>query len=135
MSGTQLRPTQKVYTEDEARVRLATELPFWRVEEGHLCRCYRTSGWKASLMVANAIGHLAEAAWHHPELCLAYGTVGVRLSTHKAGGLTDKDFALARKIEEVVHWEPAREGGALRGTPNHEPRFKYIDYDRLDPAA
>lgn len=131
----QSQAMQKVYAEDEARIRLATELPFWYVEDGHLCRRYRTSGWKASLMVVNAIGHLAEAAWHHPEVCLAYGTVTVRLSTHKAGGLTEKDFALARKIEEVVHWEPARECGALRGTPNHEPRFKYIDYDRLDPAA
>jgi 4a-hydroxytetrahydrobiopterin dehydratase len=127
--------TLKVYTEEEARSRIATELPFWSVEQGRLCRRYRTSGWKASLLVANAIGHLAESAWHHPELCLAYGMVTVQLSTHKAGGLTDKDFALARKIEEVVYWEPAREGGALTGTPNHEPRFRYIDYDRLDPAA
>jgi 4a-hydroxytetrahydrobiopterin dehydratase len=131
----QSQGTLKLYTEDEARIRLATELPFWSVEHGRLCRRYRTSGWKASLMVANAIGHLAEAAWHHPEVCLAYGTVTVRLMTHKAGGLTDKDFALAGKIEEVVHWQPAQECGALSGTPNHEPRFRYIDYDRLDSAA
>ena len=41
----------------------------------------------------------------------------VKLSTHSAGGITDKDFALARSIEEVALWRPAA-GGALEGTPN-----------------
>jgi 4a-hydroxytetrahydrobiopterin dehydratase len=41
----------------------------------------------------------------------------VKLSTHSAGGITDKDFALAGRIEEVALWRPA-EGGALEGTPN-----------------
>jgi 4a-hydroxytetrahydrobiopterin dehydratase len=40
----------------------------------------------------------------------------VKLSTHSAGGITDKDFELARKIEEAVLWRPS--GGALEGTPN-----------------
>lgn len=125
----------RVYTEDEARARLARDLPLWYLKDGQICRRYRTSGWKASLMAANCIGHLAEAAWHHPEVCLAYGGITVRLMTHKAGGITEKDFALAKKIEEVVHWEPAKEAGALRGTPNHEPRFRYIEYDQFSSAA
>ena len=41
----------------------------------------------------------------------------VKLTTHSAGGITDKDFALARRIEEVALWRPA-EGGALTGTPS-----------------
>ena len=41
----------------------------------------------------------------------------MKLSTHSAGGITDKDFELARKIEDVVLWRPAA-GGALDGTPN-----------------
>lgn len=126
---------QKIYSDDEAHVRLARELPDWYLDGGHICRRYSTSGWKASLMVANCVGHLAEAAWHHPEMCVNYGSVTLRLMTHKAGGLTDKDFALARKIEDVVHWQPAKDAGALRGTPNHEPRFSYIQYDTLDSAA
>jgi hypothetical protein len=40
-----------------------------------------------------------------------------------------KDFALAKKIEEVVQWQPGREGGALAGTPNEDQRFKYLKYD------
>jgi 4a-hydroxytetrahydrobiopterin dehydratase len=80
-------------------------------------------------MAVNAIGHLAEAAWHHPDLTISYAWLEVRLTTHSAKGLTAKDFALARKIEEVVAWRPGAEGGALEGTPA-DPRFAYIKYDR-----
>jgi 4a-hydroxytetrahydrobiopterin dehydratase len=63
-------------------------------------------------MVVNAVGHLAEAAWHHPDITASYAWVEVRLMTHSAKGITDKDFELAKKIEDVVHWQPAaREGG------------------------
>ena len=48
--------------------------------------------------------------------------------THSAGGVTDKDFELARKIEETVMWQPGREGGGLEGTPD-DPRFRYIEYE------
>lgn len=121
----------RIYTHDEAQVRAASELPFWRVEDGCLQRVYRTSGWKASLMVVNTVGHLAEAAWHHPEVCLSYYAVTIKLLTHKVNGITDRDFALAAKIEEVVAWQPAKGRSPLRGTPNDEGRFKYLDYDEL----
>ena len=68
-------------------------------------------------MLVNAIGYYAEAAYHHPDLSVTWGRVTVKLSTHSAGGITDKDFALARQIEDVVLWRPAA-GGALTGTPN-----------------
>ena len=80
-------------------------------------------------MVINTVGHLAEAAWHHPDLTASYAFVEVRLKTHSAKGITEKDLALARKIEEVVSWQPGAEGGALEGTPT-DPRFAYIKYDR-----
>jgi 4a-hydroxytetrahydrobiopterin dehydratase len=79
-------------------------------------------------MVANAIGHLAEAAWHHPDLLVTYPAVTVRLSTHDAGGVTDKDFALAHRIEAFVQWRPTADGGPLEGTPD-DPRFLYVRYD------
>lgn len=120
---------EKTFTAADARTRLERDLPHWSCAEGALRRRYRTTGWKGSLMVANAIAHLAEAAWHHPELAVAYDHVGVSLSTHSAGGITEKDFALAGKIEEVVHWRPGRENGALEGTPANDPRFAYLRYD------
>jgi 4a-hydroxytetrahydrobiopterin dehydratase len=68
-------------------------------------------------MLVNAIGFLAEAAYHHPDLTVTYARVTVKLSTHSAGGITDKDFDLARRIEDLALWRPAK-GGALEGTPN-----------------
>lgn len=113
------------YAESEARARLARELPNWSVDGGALVRTYRTGGWRATLMIANAIGHLAELAWHHPELALAYASVTVHLSTHTARGVTDKDFALARKIEDLVCWRPEHEDGPLEGLPS-DPQYAYV---------
>jgi 4a-hydroxytetrahydrobiopterin dehydratase len=79
-------------------------------------------------MVVNTVGHLAEAAWHHPDLTVSYAFVIVKLMNHAAKGITEKDFALAKKIEEVVQWRPGAEGGPLEGTPDDQ-RFKYIKYD------
>lgn len=122
-------PTEKAYSEDEVKQRLATELPHWYYEDGWIRRKFKTSGWKGTLMVVNTVGHLAEAAWHHPDLTVSYAFVIVKLVTHSAKGISDKDFALAKKIEEVVQWQPGKEGGALEGTPTDDQRFKYIKYD------
>lgn len=113
--------------EDEVKARLASELPHWYLENGWIRRKYRTSGWKGTLMVINTVGHLAEAAWHHPDIAASYAFVIVKLMNHSAKGITEKDFELAKKIEEVVHWQPA-ENAALEGTPEDQ-RFRYIKYD------
>ncbi|MEO7338270.1 MAG: 4a-hydroxytetrahydrobiopterin dehydratase [Caldimonas sp.] len=119
----------EVYAEDEITARLAAELPNWFLEGGWIRRKYKTSGWKGTLMVVNTVGHLAEAAWHHPDLAVSYAFVIVKLMNHAAKGITDKDFELAAKIEEVVMWQPAAtEGSALEGTPD-DPRFKYLKYE------
>lgn len=119
----------QTYTDEQVKARLEAELPHWYLENGWIRRKYKTSGWKATLMVVNTIGHLAEAAWHHPDLTVSYAFVIVKLMTHDGKGITDKDFQLAKKIEEVVAWQPGKEGGALEGTPNEDQRFKYIKYD------
>jgi len=121
---------ERVYTDAEITSRLEKELPHWRLEKGWLRRKYRTHSWKGTLMVINAIGHLAEAAWHHPDIKASYAWVEVLLMTHTAKGITDKDFELAKKIEEVIQWQPGKEGGALEGTPEQDQRFAYIKYDR-----
>jgi len=120
---------ERTYDEGEIQARIKAELPHWYYEDGWLRRKYRTEGWKGTLMVVNTVGHLAEAAWHHPDLTVSYAFVIVKLSTHTAKGITDKDFALARKIEDVVQWQPGREGGPLEGTPRDDVRFRYIKYD------
>ncbi len=115
--------------EAEVKARLEKELPHWYLENGWIRRKYRTEGWKGTLMVVNTVGHLAEAAWHHPDLTVSYAFVIVKLMTHSAKGISDKDFALAKKIEEVVGWQPGKEGGPLEGTPSDDQRFRYIKYD------
>ena len=120
---------EKAMPEAEVVAWLSENLPTWRLEDGWIRRTYKTNGWKGTLMVINTVGHLAEAAWHHPDITASYAWVEVRLMTHSAKGITDKDLHLAKKIEEVVQWQPGPESGhSLEGTPS-DPRFAYIKYD------
>jgi 4a-hydroxytetrahydrobiopterin dehydratase len=129
MSQWRKKTVDEVFTPEEVSARLQEELPAWVFEDGWIRRKYKTNGWKATLMVVNTVGHLAEAAWHHPDLTVSYAFVIVKLVNHAAKGITEKDFQLARKIEEVLMWQPAtEEGSELEGTPD-DPRFKYIKYD------
>jgi len=93
----------------EIEERVRARIPRWRVEDGQLVRTFETGGWQRTLLLANAIAFAAEAAWHHPELLLSYPRLHVMLSTHDAGGITDKDFDLAERIEALATWQP--EGG------------------------
>ncbi|MGA3064900.1 MAG: 4a-hydroxytetrahydrobiopterin dehydratase [Methylocystis sp.] len=120
---------EHAYSENEIAERLARDLPHWRYENGWIRRKFKTHSWKGTLMVINAVGHLAEAAWHHPDIAASYAWVEVKLMTHTAKGITDKDFELARKVEEVVGWRPGKQGGALEGTPENDLRFAYLKYD------
>lgn len=106
---------ERTYTEAEIEGKLK-DLPGWWVEGGWIRRTYKTDGWPTTLMVVNAIGYLAEAAYHHPDLTVTWGKLTVKLQNHAAGGITDKDFELARKIEDLALWRP--QGGSLEGTPN-----------------
>ena len=115
---------ERTYSDAEVTERLKRDLPHWHLEGGWIRRKYKTHGWKGTLMVINTVGHLAEAAWHHPDITASYAWVEVRLQNHAAKGITDKDFELAKKIEDVVHWQPGKRGGALEGTPADGPALR-----------
>ncbi|MFT7413845.1 MAG: 4a-hydroxytetrahydrobiopterin dehydratase [Methylophagaceae bacterium] len=69
-------------------------------------------------MLVTTIGHLAEAAFHHPDMSLSYAFFIVKLTNnHATKGITKKDFELAKKIEDVIMWQPRREDGHWRGHP------------------
>jgi 4a-hydroxytetrahydrobiopterin dehydratase len=108
-------PTDKerAYTSAETARELMA-LPGWRDAEGWLVRAYETEGWPTTLMLVNAIGYVAEAADHHPDLAVSWARVVVKLQTHTAHGITAKDIELARAIDAAALWRPS--GGALRGT-------------------
>ena len=104
------------YTEAQITEQLGT-LQGWSRSDNAIRRTYETDGWPTTLMLVNALGFIAEAADHHPDLAVSYRRVTVTLSTHSAGGVSAKDFELAEKFDEVALWRP-RAGGALTGTPD-----------------
>lgn len=117
----------KRYDEHQAGERLERDLPAWSVEDGHLYRLYGTNGWRASMLLANGIAHLAEVTWHHPDLAISWSGVEVRLRTHDADAITDKDFELASMIERTAAWAPG-DGSALDGSPG-EGQWRYVTHN------
>ncbi len=100
---------------DDVKTKLQS-LPQWQLDDGWIRRTFKTPGWPHTLMLVNAIGYRAEAAFHHPDLIVGWAQVIVKLQTHSAGGLTDKDFALAQEIESIATWLP-ESNGPLEGFP------------------
>lgn len=93
---------ERTYSAEEIAARLTGPLADWTFKDGQLRRLYKTVKWPQTLLLVNAIGYLAERADHHPDLLASYASLEVRLSTHSAGGITDKDFALAGRIEALA---------------------------------
>lgn len=87
--------------------RLVAALSGWEVQEGLLTRTYTLPSFAHAVMFIGAVGQLAEAAGHHPDLRLfGYRNVTVELVTHSAGGLTARDFALAEQIQALPQKQP-----------------------------
>ena len=73
--------------------------PGWERAGSEIRRMYRFTDFRAALAFVNRVGALAEAAGHHPDIDIRYNAVMLALTTHDAGGLTSKDFELARAID------------------------------------
>ena len=86
------------------RDRLLAQLAdHWSLEEGHhLRRDLTFKDFAGALAFTNRVGELAEAQGHHPDIYLAWGKVGITIWTHKIDGLTESDFILAAKIDELA---------------------------------
>lgn len=79
------------------------QLPKWQVvDDHHLERSFALPDFASGLALVNAIGAVAEAAGHHPDLLLRWGKVVVTLWTHAIDGLSEADFVLAAKIDRVA---------------------------------
>lgn len=85
-------------SDPEIEQRLA-ELPGWRRSGQALQRTYRFGDFRAAMAFANRVAGIAEAQNHHPDMLVRYHEVTLTLSTHDAGGLTERDFRLARQID------------------------------------
>ncbi len=88
---------------DDATVtaRLA-DLDGWTLEDGKLTRQYEFDDFVAAFGFMAAVALEAEKAAHHPEWFNVYNRVRVQLTTHDAGGITDKDFALAERMNALA---------------------------------
>ena len=122
---------ERTYSEDEIKARLARDLPHWWLEGGWIRRKYRTNSWKGTLMVINTVGHLAEAAWHHPDITASYAWSRCALQNHAAKGITRQGFRVGQK-------DPKRSFIGNRPNPaerlkvhsQQDARFAYIKYDK-----
>jgi len=86
----------------EQLIPYAAQLPEWKIiEEHHISKSFFFPDFKTGLEFVNRAGAIAEAQGHHPDLCLEWGKVDVRIYTHIARGLTASDFVLAAKIDRV----------------------------------
>jgi 4a-hydroxytetrahydrobiopterin dehydratase len=74
----------------------------WRVVRDAASTHFRTESFAAGVALVDAIGTLADAANHHPDVDLRYHGVTVRLKTHSEGGLTERDVALAGQITDAA---------------------------------
>jgi 4a-hydroxytetrahydrobiopterin dehydratase len=81
---------------------LEKQLDGWDViEEHHLAKTFRFPDFREALKFVNRVGELAEEQGHHPDLFLAWGKVEITTWTHKINGLTENDFILAAKIDQL----------------------------------
>lgn len=91
----------KPLAENEIEVRLKT-LAGWTRDGGAIRKTFQFADFRGAIAFVNAVADLAEAANHHPDLFIhGYNKVTVTLSTHDAGGLTQRDFLLAAQIEQA----------------------------------
>jgi 4a-hydroxytetrahydrobiopterin dehydratase len=81
---------------------LRRQVPEWEVvEEHHLRRRFRFKNFREALGFVNRVGELAEEQGHHPGVSFGWGYAEVTIFTHKIDGLTESDFILAAKINEL----------------------------------
>jgi 4a-hydroxytetrahydrobiopterin dehydratase len=76
-------------------------VPGWKKRGVTIARTYLFKDFPAAMKFVNAVAKLAEQAWHHPDIDIRWNQVKLVLTTHNAGGLTEKDFYLARKFDQL----------------------------------
>ncbi|MGD9692609.1 MAG: 4a-hydroxytetrahydrobiopterin dehydratase [Phycisphaerales bacterium] len=88
-------------TPEQIKKRLA-ETPEWSELNDAIQRTYQFKDFAASIRFVNSVAALAEEMDHHPDILVRYNKVTLTLSTHDAGGITAKDFELAKKSDGAI---------------------------------
>ena len=93
------KPSMLTLTQIELELK---QLPDWKLNSsGELERNFTLGGFPQSLLFVNAVGLLAESKNHHPDILIQWNKVRLALTSHDAGGLSSKDFELAKMINAL----------------------------------
>jgi 4a-hydroxytetrahydrobiopterin dehydratase len=102
-------------SDDEIQSELST-LDGWELSDGRLRKQFTFRTFLRALVFVNSVAYVAESAGHHPDITINYNKVTLRIITHSEGAITDRDFGLARQIEERLTTklmiQPEGEGSA-----------------------
>lgn len=77
-------------------------VPDWKKSGSAISRTYQFKDFVAAIKFVNAVANLAEKAWHHPDIDIRWNKVTLTLSTHSEGGLTERDFKLAKQFDRLT---------------------------------
>ncbi len=89
---------QEVFSEEQVQAGLAA-LDGWELRDGRIRKQYTFRTFLRAMAFVNSVAYLAEGAGHHPDITISYNRATLRLITHSAGGLTERDFSLAGAID------------------------------------
>lgn len=78
----------------------------WKLDDDEIEKEFKFADFKEAMVFVNLVADAAEAANHHPDIEISYNKVEMTLSTHSEGGVTEKDFDLAAKIETAAGGSP-----------------------------
>ena len=79
-----------------------TQLPDWQLTNALLNRTFNFTDFREAMSFVNSVAAVAERAGHHPDIDIRYNKVKLALTSHDAGGITEKDFALAGEIGAIL---------------------------------
>jgi 4a-hydroxytetrahydrobiopterin dehydratase len=77
-------------------------LPEWKKTGSTLTRTFQLKDFVAAMKFVNAVARFAEKEWHHPDIDIRWNRVTLTLTTHSEGGLTEKDFKLAKQFDRLM---------------------------------
>lgn len=90
-----------ILTDTELHTLLA-QLPDWTLREGSLARTWTFPDFTEAMLFVNRVAAIAERANHHPDIDIRYNRVFLSLVSHDAGGITSRDAAMARELDQVI---------------------------------
>ena len=76
-------------------------VPEWKKKGASITRTFEFKDFPAAIRFVDKLAKIAEKEWHHPDIDIRWNKVTLVLSTHDAGGLTEKDFSLAKKFDRL----------------------------------